>query len=302
MQIKSPVTGSYNTSVVREISVPRIIALYNEELRLDVSRYFHGLETVQLCRCEDSGYRFYYPVDVFGDDAFYQHLQNFENYYNLEKWEYNAVCALIPESADVLEIGSGGGHFLQLAARKVKNVRLRGIELNTKAVTEARAKGLDVTAETIEEFAKENTERFDVVCSMQVLEHITEVRSFIESSLQTLKKGGRMIVCVPNNNPYLYKHDFYHTLNLPPHHAGLWNREAFSSLPRFFPMKVRSIRIEPLRDYKLWYQTQVNYYKEKGSGLSTLLSLIPRPVYKAPLILLKNYIEGRNILVEFVKQ
>ena len=111
-----------------------------------------------------------------------------------------------------------------------------------------------------------------------------------------------MIVCVPNNNPYLYKHDFYHTLNLPPHHAGLWNKEAFGNLPRFFPMKVRSIRIEPLQDYKLWYQTQVNYYKEKGSGLSTLLSIIPRPVYKAPLILLRNYIEGRNILVEFVKQ
>src|SRR5579859_1233369 len=156
MQIKSPVTGSYNTSVVREISVPRIVALYNEELRLDVSRYFHGIETIHLCRCEDSGYRFYYPVDVFGDDAFYQHLQNFENYYNLEKWEYDAVCALIPENADVLEIGSGGGHFLQLAARKVKNVRLRGIELNSKAVMEARTKGLDVTAETIEEFAKEN--------------------------------------------------------------------------------------------------------------------------------------------------
>jgi hypothetical protein len=91
-------------------------------------------------------------------------------------------------------------------------------------------------------------------------------------------------------------------LNLPPHHAGLWNREAFSNLPRFFPMKVRSIRIEPLQDYKLWYQTQVNYYKEKGSGLSGLLSVIPRTVYKAPLILLRNYIEGRNILVEFVKQ
>jgi SAM-dependent methyltransferase len=174
--------------------------------------------------------------------------------------------------------------------------------LNTKAVAEARARGFDVTAETIEEFAKGNEARFDVVCSMQVLEHITDVRSFILSSLQVLRKGGRMIVCVPNNNPYLYKHDFYHTLNLPPHHAGLWNKEAFSNLPRYFPMKLGTTRIEPLQDYKLWYLTQINYYKEKGSFLSGLLSLIPRPVYKAPLILLRNYIEGRNILVEFVKQ
>jgi SAM-dependent methyltransferase len=302
MKIKSPVTGSYNTSVVREISVQKIVALYNEELRFDIGRYFHGLENIQLCRCEDTGYRFYYPVDIFGDDAFYQHLQNFENYYNLEKWEYQAVAGLIPENTDVLEIGSGGGHFLQLAEQKIKKVRLRGIELNTKAVAEARARGFDVIAETIEEFAKENSERFDVVCSMQVLEHITDVRSFILASLRALKKGGRMIVCVPNNNPYLYRHDFYHTLNLPPHHAGLWNKEAFSNLPHYFPMKLGTIRIEPLQDYKLWYQTQVNYYKEKGSVLSGFLSLIPRPVYKAPLILLRNYIEGRNILVEFAKQ
>jgi SAM-dependent methyltransferase len=302
MKIKSPVTGSYNTSVVREISVSKIVALYNEELRFDIGRYFHGLENIQLYRCDDTGYRFYYPVDIFGDDAFYQHLQGFENYYPSEKWEYEAVAGLIPEDSDVLEIGSGGGHFLQLAAQKIKNVRLRGIELNSKAVEEARAKGFDVTEETIEGFAKANTERFDVVCSMQVLEHITDVRSFILASLQALKKGGRMIVCVPNNNPYLYRQDFYHTLNLPPHHAGLWNKEAFGSLPRYFPMKIGSVRIEPLRDYKKWYQTQVNYFKEKGSILSGVLSLIPRPVYKAPLILLRHHIEGRNILVEFVKQ
>ena len=302
MPIKSPVTGSYHTSVIQEIRVSRIVALYNEELGFDISRYFHGLETIQLCRCDDSGYRFYYPFDIFGDDAFYQHLQNFENYYNLEKWEYGAVSDLIPEKGEVLEIGSGGGHFMELAARKKKGIRLRGIELNTKAVSEARNKGLDVTAETIEKFAKENAERFDVVCSMQVLEHITEVRPFIEASLQALKKGGQMIICVPNNNPYLYKHDFYHTLNLPPHHAGLWNREAFSQLPRYFPMTLGKIRIEPLQDYKLWYQTQVRYFSDKGSAVAKVLSMVPRPLYKMPLILLRNFIEGRNILVEFVKK
>jgi SAM-dependent methyltransferase len=302
MSIKSPVTGSSNTSVIQEIRVPKIIDLYKQELDFDVSRYFHGLEAIGLYRCGDSGYRFYYPFDIFGDDVFYQQLQKAENYYPSEKWEYNAVLDLIPENADVLEIGSGGGHFMQLAARKKKGVRLKGIELNTKAVTEARNKGLDVTAERIEDFATSNAERFDVVCSMQVLEHITEVRSFIESSLRTLKKGGIMIICVPNNNPYLYKHDFYHTLNLPPHHAGLWNREAFCSLPSWFSMRLRKIRTEPLQDYKYWYQTQVNYYKEKGNAISMLMSLIPRPLYKGPLILLRNSIEGRNILAEFVKQ
>jgi len=300
IKIKSPVTGSYNTAVIRDISVARIISLYKDELQFDISEYFHGLDTIQLCKCEDTGYRFYYPFDIFGDDKFYQHLQNFENYYSRDKWEYKAVSKLIPDDKKVLEIGSGGGHFLQRLLGKGKP-ELRGIELNSKAVSEARAKGLDVTNETIDEFAKKNAESFDVVCSMQVLEHITEIRSFILSSLQVLKKGGQMIICVPNNNPFLYRHDFFHTLNLPPHHAGLWNREAFSSLPRFFPMKLSNVFIEPLQDYKKWYKTQIEHYKELRNPAAGILSLVPRPVYKVPLILLRKYIEGRNILVEFIK-
>lgn len=301
MKIKSPVTGNYNTSVIRDISVSKIVSLYKEDLQFDISSYFHGLETIQLCACGDTGYRFYYPFDIFGDDIFYQHLQNFENYYSKEKWEYRAVAKLISDHKHVLEIGSGGGHFLQGLKQK-KDVTVNGLELNSKAVAAAKEKGLDVTSDLIEEYAEKHAESFDVVCSMQVLEHITDIRSFILSSLQVLKKGGQMIICVPNNNPYLYKHDFFHTLNLPPHHAGLWNRAAFSSLPKFFPVRLNSVHIEPLQDYKKWYGTQVDHFKESSNPISGVLSLVPRPVYKVPLMLLRNYIEGRNILVEFVKE
>ena len=301
MPLKSPVTGSENTAVVREIAVSKIISLYIDELQFDVSRYFHGLDTIQLCRCEDTGYRFYHPFDIFGDDVFYQHLQTYENYYSLEKWEYKAVSNLIAENKDVLEVGSGGGHFLKNLVQR-KTVRVRGIELNSKAVEEAKGKGLDVTNETIEEFAERNEEKYDIVCSMQVLEHVTDVRSFLLSSLRVLRKGGQLIICVPNNNPFLYKHDFFHTLNLPPHHAGLWNKEAFSSLSQFFPMKLNKIQIEPLQDYSKWYRTQIEFYKETRNPLAGVLSLVPRPAYKIPLKLFRSYIEGRNILVEFVKE
>src|ERR1700733_16261836 len=102
MSIKSPVTDSYNTSIVRDVPVSKITDLYKKDFRLDVTEYFHGLSSIQLVQCNDTGYRFYYPFDIYGDDKFYQYLQDFENYYSQDKWEYRAARKLIGEEKGVL--------------------------------------------------------------------------------------------------------------------------------------------------------------------------------------------------------
>lgn len=301
MEIKSPVTGSFNTSLIRDIAVSDIISLYKKDHQLDTSPYFNNLRAIQLVECKDTGYRFYYPFNIYGGDAFYQHLQQSDLYYQKEKWEYDRTISLIRDNEKVLEIGSGAGYLMKKLAAKGNCATLCGLELNTKAVESSKAQGLNVINATIEDFAKENAGTFDVVYALQVLEHVTDVHSFLTSSLEALKVGGRLILCVPHNNPYLYRHDFFHTLNLPPHHAGLWNKESFSKLPDFFPIRLNGVFIEPLSDYKEWYQAQVRYLKEKNNPLFRILSAIPAPIYKNALRLMKNFMEGRNILVEFVK-
>jgi hypothetical protein len=99
----------------------------------------------------------------------------------------------------------------------------------------------------------------------------------------------------------MFKHDILHTLNLPPHHAGLWNKESFENLSTFFPFKLESIDIEPLREYKEWFTAKLQYLKDKRSFWAGLLSLVPRPLYKTFLRLFRNSIEGRNIIVVFTK-
>ncbi len=301
MEIKSPVSGNFNTTRIRQIRVSDIVALYKNELGLDVRRYFHDLEQIDLMRCNDTGYRFYFPFHIFADDQFYQELQGFQQYYAEDKWEFRVASKSIPKEMHVLEIGSGGGFFLQRLMRQ-GTTKLSGLELNSAAVEASRNKGLPVIGSTIEQFAKENSEQFDVVCAFQVLEHIPNVRSFILACLSAVKTGGRLIFGVPNNNPYLYKHDFFHTLNLPPHHAGLWNKEAFSKLSQFFPLRMSSIHVEPLSDYKRWYMAQLTYLKDQKSILFDVLSHVPRPLYKAGLSLSRYFIEGRNILVELTKR
>lgn len=299
MSLNSPLTGNPNTNLVKKISVATIIEQYHS-LNIDVSRFFNNTSEVEIHLCNDTHYRFYYPFTIFGDGKFYEELQTRESgYYVKNRWEHLKAIDLITHDKKVLEIGFGDGFFLDLLKRK--NIESVGLELNAKAVEEARLRGLTVQTQLLEEFALENENKFDFVCSFHVLEHITDPRSFILDSLKVLKPGGKLIFAVPNNNPYLYKHDILHTLNLPPHHAGLWNREAFENLPKFFPFSLDFVKIDPLSHYKEWFQTQVKYQKKKNAFLGSILSLIPRPAYKAFLHLFRNAIEGRNMIAVFTK-
>ena len=107
----------------------------------------------------------------------------------------------IKSKEKVLEIGSGFGVFLELLSKK--QVISEGLELNPEAILVCNNKGLKVHDTLIQEFVLENDDKFDVVCSFQVLEHITEVYSFIENSIKALKCNGKLVFGVPNNRGFL---------------------------------------------------------------------------------------------------
>jgi SAM-dependent methyltransferase len=296
--ILSPVTGKHATKKEFDIPVSIIKDRYNA-ININVDRFFPNLQSIELRKCEATGYRFYYPFSIFGDDLFYQELQSENESYYIRRWEHTIALTHLNENENVLEVGSGSGYFLEFL--KQKKINAVGLELNQKAVKEANQKGLEIKNQLLEDFVGDKAGQFDVVCSFQVLEHITNIKSYFEHSINALKKGGKIIIGVPNNNPYIFKHDIFHTLNLPPHHAGLWDKNSFKKLEQVYPIKLNHIYFEPLSEYKEWYLTQVKYYKNKNKLLGFLLGAVPRPLYKAVLKLLKNKIEGRNILAVFEK-
>lgn len=299
MNVKSPVTYSYNTSLVESFKVELIRKQYLEEVKVDIARFFEGLHTIQLYNCNDTGYRFYHPDGIWGDGLFYEELQkNNSWYYATNRWEHKKVIELIRPEDKVLEIGCGDGVFLKML--KNNGVQdIEAIELNEGAVADLKKDGYNIYNELIEGFAPKHIGQYDVVCFFQVLEHIYDIKSFLDAALLTLKKGGRMLIAVPHNNPYLLRYDVNHTLNLPPHHAGLWNQQAFENLQQFFQITLTNLSIMPLIEYKQWYRIQRKYYKKTQPLKSFLMGLVPRPFYKLYLSIFKQ--PGRYILVEFVK-
>jgi 2-polyprenyl-3-methyl-5-hydroxy-6-metoxy-1,4-benzoquinol methylase len=231
----SPINGIGKVKLFDTISTRLIIDFYKQQENLDVAEYFASLDEIFILECEDTGYRFYYPFEVIGDAAFYKGLRNSE-YDRDEADDHKFAYQHIEKEIKVLEIGCGSGKFLSRILPITKDVS--GLELNEIGAKSAVEKGLKVRVQFIEEHATENPECYDVVCAFQVLEHIAEVKSFLEASLKTLKKGGKLIFSVPNNEPFFQKHNKYEVLNLPPHHMGLWNLDAFKALQRYFNLEL----------------------------------------------------------------
>ncbi len=246
--IASPVIPSSKTKLVDEIDSDDIVNLYKKIRQVDVRRFFNGHEKIEVRECEKSGYRFYFPFFTAGDSKFYEEMHVSGDYYRPWSYDHQLAYDTIKNDDVVLEIGCGSGMLLDKIREKTKNVS--GLEFHQTAVEECRKKGLEVFNESVEAHAEKKNEFYDVVCIMQVLEHITNVHDFLSSAIKVLKKGGKLVVGVPNNEPYFRRFDKYEIFNLPPHHMGLWNEKVFLAIQETF--KIRLIKVHKSEEARIF--------------------------------------------------
>jgi SAM-dependent methyltransferase len=265
---------------------------------MDVAPFFTENNTFFLYQCNDTGYRFYHPTGMEGDGKFYSELQQrlADDYYHKWKFENQLALDVINAGDKVLDIGCGVGNFLVRAQEKAT---VTGLELNEKAITICRQRGFNVLNEKIEDHAPGNKEQYDVVCFFQVLEHIYAVNPFLENALSVLKKGGKLVIGVPNNEPYFLGYDKYCTLNLPPHHMGLWNKQVFEKTASLFNLKMLRSCYDikgSIRTYaylKAKYLAHVKSPGGKHSGTEKL-KMLAWGLWTVPLAFLKKISKGIN--------
>ena len=305
---QSPITKKNNTTLTDTFSANDVINLYKQQLDIDVSRFF-TFPSFYLFRCNDTGYRFYYPEGLDGDGRFYEALQNKlgKEYYHAWKFENQLAFDEIKPGDKVLDIGCGIGNFLIRAKEKTSSVI--GLELNENAVNVCRQKGLTVFNEMIQEHATTHEDHYDVVCMFQVLEHIYDVRGFLEAALKVLKPGGKMIIGVPNNEPYFSGYDKYCTLNPPPHHMGLWNKHVFQQLSKIYNLNILDIRYDikgkplVLAYLRAKYLAGIKSLPGKHSLKEKIIMLLLGPITLSGALIKKitTGIHGSHIAVLFQK-
>ncbi len=226
------------------LNVEKIVSQYKKDFNIDVAYLFEGTKDLQIVKCKETGFRFYYPLSVEGDNRFYSDLysQHRDRLYQKTKWEFREAAKMIRPNSSVLDVGCGGGDFFD--ELKGKNCQCFGLDKSNYAGELLKSKGVEFSDEPIETFAEKNREKFDYVTGFQILEHVKQPGEFIKSMVKMLKKDGILIIAVPNNEPYFMKHFKYHTLNLPPHHMGLWNKESLTNMAPHFGLDNHDFKYE----------------------------------------------------------
>jgi 2-polyprenyl-3-methyl-5-hydroxy-6-metoxy-1,4-benzoquinol methylase len=152
----------------------------------------------------------------------------------LEAKRLLAYCAGIPADARVLDVGCGDGFHLGLLQENAPTGwTLEGVDLDRRAAEMARRKGLVVHVGTVEDLAR-NAEKYDVVYTLQTIEHVADPHEFMVGIHSVLKPGGRLVVVTDNTDSVdfgLFKTKYWGGYHFP-RHWNLFNRRCLARLAR----------------------------------------------------------------------
>ena len=125
----------------------------------------------------------------------------------------------------LLEVGSGPGTFLLVAQRRGWDVT--GVEPTKLAADRAQSLGVNSYNGTIEDFAATHDQKFDVVTSFEVIEHVPDVLGMLAAIRSVLKPDGVFVFSVPNlDDPYTLRQTI--PVNLPPLHINFFRRQSMT--------------------------------------------------------------------------
>jgi 2-polyprenyl-6-hydroxyphenyl methylase/3-demethylubiquinone-9 3-methyltransferase len=124
------------------------------------------------------------------------------NYFSLD---INSSTPL--KNLKILDIGCGGG--LLCEPLNILGANVVGIDAGEKNIAVAKIHSqqsglkIDYRNQDVENLAKEN-EKFDVVLSMEVIEHVADVENFLIAAKNCLKPGGLLFIATLNRTVKSY--------------------------------------------------------------------------------------------------
>ncbi|MDO7253604.1 class I SAM-dependent methyltransferase [Helicobacter cappadocius] len=241
--IQCPLCQKSHCSIEEKIQKQDLVFLYKKNFKIDIDRLIDS--DLNYIHCNDCDLRFFLDKDSkmpTGDNEFYNSFNQFPWYYMTEKTEYRYTKDYIKPSSKVLEVGCGKGAF----AKFLPKADYTGLEFSTEAKKLAEQNGINIQNISIQEYAKIHPQSFDVVCSFQVLEHVSNPREFIESKLAALRGGGHMIIAVPSEDSFM-KDIINGVLNMPPHHLSRFSDKSLENIAKIFNLKLISIYHENIQ-------------------------------------------------------
>lgn len=234
---------SEKVKVSERIKSGLLKSIYYDTLNIDISKELKNENEIKLYHCKNCNLDFFDPKFA-GEASFYEELQlKRKIYYSSGRKEFDIAAQFISKKDSVLEIGSGSGFF----AQKISIDNYVGLEFNDEAIKKAAENQIKLVKQSIENYAAENEEKFDIVCSFHVLEHVQDPHEFLKASISKMNPKGKLILAVPCNDSVLTS-NHNHVLNLPPHHITRWNLTSLQKIITVFDLKIVDFKVISIPD------------------------------------------------------
>jgi SAM-dependent methyltransferase len=210
----------------------------------------HTSGDFRIVRCEACGFVHATPVPTREQmERLYRH-----EYYATEKplyieryledhewWDLvhddrlDDIEAVTGATGRLLDVGSGPGLLLERA--RARGWDVVGVEPSAQAAAHARALGLEVVEEFLEERLAAALGSFDAVHAAVLLEHLPDPAAMVRLMRTLLRPGGALVLVVPNDESP-YQHAAVHDGALrpwwiaPPHHLNYFTPASLAALVR----------------------------------------------------------------------
>lgn len=127
----------------------------------------------------------------------------------------------------VLEIGSGVGLIGSYIRNKNQKIKYTGIEIDKESFDKSRSLNLNTINADFSEMDNIK-ETFDVIMLWEVIEHLQDLKRFLELAYKRLNKNGKIILSTPNyekiyNYPKRDKDQIFQ--DFPPVHINFFTKE-----------------------------------------------------------------------------
>jgi SAM-dependent methyltransferase len=116
-----------------------------------------------------------------------------ENFANIARLlEHSLVDPLF------LDLGCDDGSVTVRLAEMIRTTKIHGFEIAEEPARAAAARGVDVVTGDLNRKFPYTASLFDVVCSNQVIEHLSDTENFLRELYRITKPGGYVIVSTEN--------------------------------------------------------------------------------------------------------
>lgn len=284
----------------------------NTKIEFDSFDFSLTMEKFSILHCQQCNLRFTSPVPAQSEIGKYYKFTEYISHTDVKEGWMNQLYHKVRNrtlaqktkwvqslftghKGHLLDIGSGTGAFVN--AMKEKDWKVSGLEPD-EATRAIAFKNYGIQLQSIDNLYNQPENEFEVITMWHVLEHVHDLKPYINQCYKSLKQNGRLIIAVPNYTSFdsnFYK-KYWAAYDLPRH--------LYHFSPLSMHVLMNALGFEIVQTKPMWYDSfYVSLLSEKYKKTGKIGVLIAGLIGSlSNLYALLDYTKASSIIYEIKKK